>query len=217
MVSLPEGTPEAERLLPLAHELLAALDATPSLRAAIREAALPRGRLRAALRAPLAATTSTSTASRRGPTCCAPLGDGDRRRGRASTSRTPSASPAPSSAPSPLAAAASLESGLPFVIVRKEAKEYGTANRLEGVVRAGRARLPRRGRRHRRRRGARGGRGAARGRARVSTAVCVVDREEGGADALARAAVRLRPLFTASELLESRRKSAWLSDIRRRC
>src|ERR1700739_2511628 len=31
-----------------------------------------------------------------------------------------------------LAAAASLESGLPFLIVRKEAKEYGTANRIEG-------------------------------------------------------------------------------------
>ena len=42
----------------------------------------------------------------------------------------------------------------------------------------------------------------------VSNAICVVDREEGGADALARVAVRLRPLFTASELtgnkLESR-------------
>jgi LacI family transcriptional regulator len=33
------------------------------------------------------------------------------------------------------------------------------------------------------------------------TAVCVVDREEGGADALARHGVRLRPLFRASELL----------------
>ena len=48
----------------------------------------------------------------------------------------------------------------------------------------------------------------------VGTAVCVVDREEGGADALARVGVRLRPLFRASELLEaskSRRKTAWLS------
>src|SRR5262249_56888841 len=33
------------------------------------------------------------------------------------------------------------------------------------------------------------------------TAVCVVDREEGGVDALARVAVRLRPLFRASELI----------------
>src|SRR5205085_6679760 len=31
-----------------------------------------------------------------------------------------------------LAAAASLDSQLPFLIVRKEAKEYGTGNRLEG-------------------------------------------------------------------------------------
>ena len=36
-----------------------------------------------------------------------------------------------------LAAAASLSSGLPFLIVRKEAKEYGTANRLEGFFEAG--------------------------------------------------------------------------------
>src|SRR4051794_41915677 len=36
-----------------------------------------------------------------------------------------------------LAAAASLSSGLPFLIVRKQAKEYGTANRLEGVFEPG--------------------------------------------------------------------------------
>jgi len=35
----------------------------------------------------------------------------------------------------------------------------------------------------------------------VHTAICVVDREEGGADALARHAVRLRPLFRAGDLL----------------
>jgi orotate phosphoribosyltransferase len=40
------------------------------------------------------------------------------------------------------------------------------------------------------------------------TAVCVVDREEGGADALARHAVRLRPLFRASELLEGTKTAA---------
>ena len=56
-----------------------------------------------------------------------------------------------------LAASASLASGLPFVIVRDAAKEYGTANRLEGPFEAGRARLPDRGRRHLRR-SARGGR-----------------------------------------------------------
>jgi len=100
-----------------------------------------------------------------------------------------------------LAAAASLESGLPFLIVRKEAKEYGTANRLEGVFEAGeRVCLVE---------DVVTSAGAALEAVEalrdaglvVHTAVCVVDREEGGADALARHAVRLRPLFRASELL----------------
>jgi orotate phosphoribosyltransferase len=104
-----------------------------------------------------------------------------------------------------LAAAASLESGLPFIIVRKEAKEYGTGNRLEGpyddgeciclvedVVTSGGALLD--------------SIEAVRGVGLVvHTAVCIVDREEGGADALARQAVRLRPLFRASELLAQRK------------
>ena len=99
-----------------------------------------------------------------------------------------------------LAAAASLASGLPFVIVRKEAKGYGTGNRLEGVF-------------------ARGERvclvedvvtsgGAALAAVRAlrdaglecETAVCVFDRDEGGADALARHAVRLWPIFRAADL-----------------
>ena len=105
-----------------------------------------------------------------------------------------------------LAAAASLESELPFVIVRKEAKEYGTANRIEGpydegecvclvedVVTSGGALLD--------------SLAALRGAGLlVHTAVCVVDREEGGADALARQAVRLRPIFRAGELLAQRNR-----------
>jgi orotate phosphoribosyltransferase len=100
----------------------------------------------------------------------------------------------------PLAAAASLESGLPFVIVRSKAKEYGTANRIEGVfepgervclvedvVTVGGAALE----------AVEALRGAG---LQVSTVVCVVDREEGGSDALARAAVRLRPLLLSSEV-----------------
>ena len=101
-----------------------------------------------------------------------------------------------------LAAAASLESGLPFVIVRKAEKEYGTANRLEGpfeegeqvclvedVVTSGGALLDSID-------------ALRRAGVVVHTAVCVVDREEGGADALARRAVRLRPIFRAGELRE---------------
>jgi orotate phosphoribosyltransferase len=102
-----------------------------------------------------------------------------------------------------LAAAASLQSGLPFLIVRKTAKDYGTANRLEGVredgesvcliedvVTSGGAAID-------------AVEALREAGLRVSTAICVVDREEGGVDELARHAVRLRPLFRASELLES--------------
>ena len=105
-----------------------------------------------------------------------------------------------------LAAAASLESRLPFVIVRKEAKEYGTGKRIEGpydegdciclvedVVTSGGALLD--------------SIEALRAVGLVvHTAVCVVDREEGGADALARQAVRLRPIFRAGELLAHRNR-----------
>jgi orotate phosphoribosyltransferase len=102
-----------------------------------------------------------------------------------------------------LAAAASLESGLPFLIVRKEAKEYGTGQQLEGafapdeevclvedVVTSGGAAVE----------AIEALRAAS---LRCQIAVCVVDREEGGVDALARHAVRLVPLFRANELLGS--------------
>ena len=107
----------------------------------------------------------------------------------------------------PLAAAASLELELPFVIVRKQAKEYGTANRIEGpfekgecvclvedVVTSGGAAID-------------AVEALREAGLRVSNAVCVVDREEGGADALARVAVRLRPLFLGSELRKSAAKA----------
>ena len=100
-----------------------------------------------------------------------------------------------------LAAAASLAGGLPFLIVRKDAKQYGTANRIEGVYEPGqRVCLVEDV--------------VTTGGAAVSaiealrhaglecrTAVCVVDREEGGVDALARVAVRLRPLFTVQDFV----------------
>jgi orotate phosphoribosyltransferase len=94
------------------------------------------------------------------------------------------------------------------LIVRKDAKGYGTENRLEGayeggericlvedVVTSG---------------------GAAVSAVEVlrnaglecRTAVCVVDREEGGVDELARHGVRLRPLFRVGELLETAKSAA---------
>jgi orotate phosphoribosyltransferase len=107
-----------------------------------------------------------------------------------------------------LAAAASLASGLPFLIVRKQAKEYGTANRLEGlweagervclvedVVTSGGAAVD--------------AVEALREAGLVcESAVCVVDREEGGVEELARHAVELHPLYRASELFEARKSAA---------
>jgi orotate phosphoribosyltransferase len=105
----------------------------------------------------------------------------------------------------PLAASAAMASGLAFIIVRGETKEYGTAKRIEGpfergelvclledVVTSG------------------GALAEAVSAVRdeglvVRNAVCVVDREEGGSDALARLGVRLRALFHATELLEMRK------------
>ncbi len=102
-----------------------------------------------------------------------------------------------------LAAAASLASGLPFLIVRKASKGYGTDRLLEGVAESGElvclvedvvtS----------------GGAAAAAvealraGGLECRTAVCVVDREEGGADALASLGVRLVPLFLARQLIDA--------------
>jgi orotate phosphoribosyltransferase len=102
-----------------------------------------------------------------------------------------------------LAAAASLASDVPFLIVRKAAKDYGTTNRLEGVYEAGACVCLVED-------------VVTTGGALISaieavreaglvcrTAICVVDREEGGVDELARHAVRLRSLFRASDVLSA--------------
>jgi orotate phosphoribosyltransferase len=107
-----------------------------------------------------------------------------------------------------LAAAASLASGLPFLIVRKAAKTYSTGNRIEGafepgdrvcliedVVTTGGALEE-------------SVTALREGGLECGAAVCVVDREEGGVDALARRAVRLRPVFRASELLHLDKSAA---------
>ena len=107
-----------------------------------------------------------------------------------------------------LAAATSLASDLPFLIVRGAAKAYGTANRIEGefeqgdcvclvedIVTSGGAAVE--------------AVEALREAGLVCRiALCVVDREEGGVDALARHAVRLRPLFRAGEVLEAAKSAA---------
>jgi orotate phosphoribosyltransferase len=103
-----------------------------------------------------------------------------------------------------LAAAASLASRLPFLIVRGEAKAYGTANRLEGtyaagervvliedVVTSGGA-------------AADAVRAVRQAGLECRTAICVIDREEGGVDTLARLGVRLHSLFLAARIVQGR-------------
>jgi orotate phosphoribosyltransferase len=99
-----------------------------------------------------------------------------------------------------LAAAGSLAGGLPFVIVRKAAKEYGTSNRLEGeyeqgdlvclvedVVTSGGALLS-------------AVEALREADLHVSAAICVVDREEGGPEAIAAAGIPFKALYTSSQL-----------------
>ena len=106
-----------------------------------------------------------------------------------------------------LATATSLRSRLPFLIVRGEAKKYGTKNRLEGafspgervvlvedvVTSAGAA--------------ADAVRALRQAGLECRTAICVIDREEGGVDSLARLGVRLHPLFRAAEVVEGRKRA----------
>ena len=103
-----------------------------------------------------------------------------------------------------LAASAAMASGRPFIIVRGEAKGYGTGNRIEGphepgelvclvedVVTSGGALCE-------------AVEAVREAGLVVRHAVCVVDREEGGADALARLGVRLASLYRAGDLLATR-------------
>jgi orotate phosphoribosyltransferase len=107
-----------------------------------------------------------------------------------------------------LASAASLASRLPFLIVRSKQKSYGTGNRLEGafvpgelivliedVVTSGGA-------------AADAVRAIRQAGLECRTAVCVIDREEGSVDALARLGVRLHSLFRAGEVVDGRLAAA---------
>ncbi|MEF8813804.1 MAG: orotate phosphoribosyltransferase [Halovenus sp.] len=101
----------------------------------------------------------------------------------------------------PLVAVTSVEAGNPYVVVRKETKEYGTGNRIEGsfeqgeevvviedIATTGQSAID--------------AVGALReAGATVSRVLVVVDREEGAADNLADHGIELEALVTASELL----------------
>ncbi|UCE92461.1 MAG: orotate phosphoribosyltransferase [Methanobacteriota archaeon] len=100
----------------------------------------------------------------------------------------------------PLAVAVALETGMPYVMVRKSAKDHGVKDQIEGDVESGDEfvvvedvattggstlrvvdALRRKG-------------------ATVRTAVVVVDREEGAADLLSENGIELVSVFTAKDL-----------------
>ena len=100
----------------------------------------------------------------------------------------------------PLAAAAALACGIPFLIVRKAAKDYATEGLIEGVFETGERVLVIED-------------VVTTGGALIAAievlraaglvverALCVLDREEGGNEALAALGVRLEPLFRRADL-----------------
>ncbi len=101
----------------------------------------------------------------------------------------------------PLAAALALETGIPYVMIRKEKKDHGTGKLIEGelnegdkvlvvedvITSAGSSITAI---------GTLRGAGAV-----VENVYSVIDREAGGADNLAEIGVKLNPLVRASELL----------------
>ena len=102
----------------------------------------------------------------------------------------------------PLATAASMETELPLLIVRKAVKDYGTKSRfvgelkpedmlvmLEDVTTSGGSVID-------------AIRIVREAGAEVKYVICVVDREEGAKESLAKEKVELIPLVTASDLLK---------------
>ncbi|WP_132058940.1 orotate phosphoribosyltransferase [Halorussus amylolyticus] len=103
----------------------------------------------------------------------------------------------------PLVAVTSVETGNPYVIVRKQKKEYGTANLVEGRLDEGEEVVVLEDI-------ATTGQSAAdavealrEAGATVERVLVVVDREEGAAENLAEYDVKLESLLTASELLDA--------------
>jgi len=102
----------------------------------------------------------------------------------------------------PLVVALSLETGIPYAMIRKERKEHGTGKEIEGTVLEGErvvvvedvvtSALSVTGAVNTLRNA-----GAV-----VDTVLAVIDREEGGGDRLREMGVRFFPLLTASQLLE---------------
>lgn len=100
----------------------------------------------------------------------------------------------------PITAALSLETGIPFVIVRKEQKGYGSAAAVEGELHAGERVLLVEDVVTTATQALTAAATLAKAKVTVSSVLAVVDREEGGAEAVAAAGLRFDALFRLSEL-----------------
>lgn len=105
----------------------------------------------------------------------------------------------------PLAVALSLETGLPYVMVRKQVKDYGTRRPFEGDLEAGERVLLVEDVTTTAGSAARAVQRLREAGAVVDEVVVIVDREEGGAETMAAAGARLIPLVTLTALRQRAR------------
>ena len=104
----------------------------------------------------------------------------------------------------PLVAVTSVETDNPYVIARKEAKEYGTGNRIEGRLEAGETVVVLEDIATTGQSAVDAAEALREAGATVDRVVVVVDRQEGAAERLAEHGLRLEALLTADELLAER-------------
>ena len=104
----------------------------------------------------------------------------------------------------PLVAVTSLATGNPYVIARKRAKEYGTANRIEGTLAEGEEVVVLEDIATTGTSALEAVNALREAGAIVTRVIVVVDREEGARELLAEHDLELEALVTASELLADR-------------
>ncbi|MBV0902126.1 orotate phosphoribosyltransferase [Haloarcula salina] len=101
----------------------------------------------------------------------------------------------------PLVAVTSVETGIPYVIARKQAKEYGTGNRIEGDLAAGEEVVILEDIATTGQSAVDAAEALREAGATVERVLVVVDREEGARENLAEHGLELESLVTASDLL----------------
>ncbi len=100
----------------------------------------------------------------------------------------------------PLAAAVALETGLPYVIVKKETKDYGTKKVIEGILNSGEKVILVEDIVTTAAQSIKAAKRLADSGAQVLGIIAVIDREEGGGANIAEAGFAYESLFTKTDL-----------------